>query len=142
VAADERDALAHFARFCALGEQARLAGPSLTSLVKARALRTAVDRTLELAPDFSDALVGKGELLLGLPRILGGDAAEGERLLRRALTIEPDYVGARLGLARALAARGAKAEARSEAERALASAERKRDAGDVAEARRLLAELR
>jgi len=67
VAADEQDALAHFARFCALGEQARLAGTSVTSLLKLRPIRQAVDRTLALAPDFPPALLGKGALLLSVP---------------------------------------------------------------------------
>jgi tetratricopeptide (TPR) repeat protein len=141
VAGKPDDALAHFARFCVLGEQAKLAGTSITSLGKARAMRQAVDRALELAPDFPDALFGKGALLLGLPRLLGGDAAEGERLVRRALDIDPDYVEARLTLARALADRGAREEARAEAARAARVAERKGDAADAAAARRILADL-
>jgi tetratricopeptide (TPR) repeat protein len=141
IAADDRDALAPFARFCALGQQAKLAGMSLTSLFKLRPIRAAVDRALELAPDFQDALLGKGSLLLSVPSILGGDDAEGERLVRRALEIDPDYVGARLTLAQALAERGDQAAARAEAERALSSAERKGEAEQVAEARRLLADL-
>jgi hypothetical protein len=107
VAADERDALAHFAVFCASGEQARLSGVSLTSLFGARRMRREVDRTLALAPDFADALLGKGALLSELPRLLGGDPAEGERLVRRALAVDPDYFGARMRLARILAGRGA-----------------------------------
>jgi len=141
VAADDHDALAYFARFCALGEQARLAGMSLTSLLKVRPLRRAVDETLALAPDFPDALLGKGALLLGLPRILGGDAVEGERLVRRALELDPEYVHARLTLAHTLADAGRRDEAREEASRALAAADRKHDVGDAAEARSLLDDL-
>ncbi|MEW6270486.1 MAG: tetratricopeptide repeat protein [Thermodesulfobacteriota bacterium] len=141
VAADDGDALAHFARFCALGEQARRSGASLSSLVKLWSIRDAVDRTLELAPDFPDALLGKGALLSSVPRLLGGDPKEGERLVRRALDMEPDYVGARLFLAEALLEDGRDAEAKKEAERALASAERKNDPQGVADARRLLASI-
>jgi tetratricopeptide (TPR) repeat protein len=141
IAAADQDALAHFARFCALGEQARIAGASVTSLLKLRAIRQAVDRTLDLAPDFAPALLGKGALLLNVPWALGGDAAEGERLVRRALAVDPDYFGARLRLAEALADHGQKAEARLEAKRALETAEREHDAGDTAAARRLLATL-
>jgi tetratricopeptide (TPR) repeat protein len=141
VAEKPDDALAHFARFCALGEQAKLAGKSISSLTKARAMRQAVDRAIELEPDFQDALFGKGSLLLGLPRLLGGDAAEGERLVRRALAIDPDYVSARIALAEALEARGARDEARAEADRALAVAERRRDEEDVARIRTLLGRL-
>lgn len=139
VQADDRDALAHFARFCALGEQARRSGASLSSLVKLWALRSAVDRTLELAPDFPDALLGKGALLCSVPGLLGGDPDEGERLVRRAVEIDPDYVGARLFLAERLLERGARAEAASEASHALAAAERKQDAAKIERARRLLA---
>jgi Flp pilus assembly protein TadD len=123
------------------GEQARLSGVSLTSLFGARRMRREVDRTLALAPDFADALLGKGALLSELPRLLGGDPAEGERLVRRALAVDPDYFGARMRLARILAGQGRRAEARAEAGRALETAEREQDAEDAAEARRLLAEL-
>jgi tetratricopeptide (TPR) repeat protein len=141
IAADERDPLAHFAAFCALGGQMERAGIGLAALSRLRRLRREVDRTLELAPDYADALFGKGSLLLETPRMLGGDPAEGERLLRRALEVEPDYFSPRMELARVLLERGAKSEARAEAERALAVAERKHDAEDVTEARALLREI-
>src|SRR5437667_439441 len=141
VAADERDPKAHFAVFCNLGNDLKLRGVALQSLFAVRHLRREIDRTLELAPDYADALVGKGELLLGLPRLLGGDAAEGERLLRAALRVDPDFVQAHLGLARALAARGVRDEARAEARRALAAAERAPDPAKEMEARDLLAQL-
>src|SRR4029079_13802971 len=115
IAADDTDALAHFAAFCALGRLLRNEGVSLAAPLQLRRLRREVDRTLELAPDFADALAGKGELLLNVPRLLGGDPAEGERLLRRALAIDPDYLGPRFALVEALRARGATDEARREA---------------------------
>jgi len=141
VAADERDPKAHFAVFCNLGNDLKLRGVALQSLFAMRRLRREIDRTLELAPDYADALVGKGELLCELPRLLGGDTAEGERLLRAALRVDPDFVEAHLGLARALAARGARDEARAEARRALAEAERVPDPARAAAARELLAQL-
>jgi hypothetical protein len=141
IAADERDALGHFAAFCALGGLLRQSGLSLASPARLRRLRREVDRTLELAPDFSDALAGKGALLLNLPRLLGGDAAEGERLLRRALEIDADYLTPRLALVDALRARGARDEARMEAARALAIAERKGSGDSALAAREALAAL-
>lgn len=141
IAADERDALAHFALFCNLGERLRQRGVSVRSLFELGRLRVAVDRTLALAPDFPGAYAGKGALLLDTPRLLGGDPAEGERLLRRAVELDPDYFGARLDLARALARRGAVQDARDEGTRALAIAERRGDAADVAKARAFLADL-
>jgi hypothetical protein len=138
IAADDTDALAHFAAFCALGGLLRTEGVSLAAPLQLRRLRREVDRTLELAPDFADAYAGKGELLLNLPRLLGGDPAEGERMLRRALAIDPDYLTPRLALVDALKARGATDEARREATQALAVAERKRDPEDVKAARERL----
>src|SRR5439155_314713 len=123
VAADERDAKAHFAVFCNLGNDVKLRGVAVMSLFAVRRLRREIDRTLELAPDYADALVGKGEFLCELPRLLGGDAAEGERLLRAALRVDPGFIEAHLGLARALAARGERDEARAEARRAVVEAE-------------------
>jgi hypothetical protein len=135
IAADDRDALAHFAAFCALGGLLREAGMSLAAPGQLLRLRREVDRTLELAPDFPDALTGKAALLRNLPRLLGGDAAEAERLLRRALEIDADYLAPRLELVEALRARGATGEAREQAARALAIAERKGDREDADAAR-------
>jgi tetratricopeptide (TPR) repeat protein len=140
VAADERDAKAHFAIFCNLGKQMRLDGIGVATLVSVRRLRREIDRTVELAPDYADALVGKGALLLDLPRVLGGDLAEGERLVRAALRIDPDFIEAHLALARALLARGARTEARAEAERALSLAERDGDRDRAREARDLVSD--
>jgi len=140
VAADERDAKAHFAIFCNLGKQMRLDGIGLASLMSVRRLRREIDRTVELAPDYADALVGKGALLLDLPRVLGGDAGEGERLVRAALRIDPDFIEAHLVLARALLAHGARTEARAEAERALTLAEGDGDRDRAREARDLVSD--
>jgi len=141
VAADDRDALAHFSRFCALGEQARISGASISSLLKIGPIRDAVERTLVLAPDFPDALLGKGALLVSLPALLGGDDDEGERLVRHALEIDPEFVDARLFLAETLLEDGRREAARKELERARASAERKNDDAGLANARRIEAEL-
>jgi tetratricopeptide (TPR) repeat protein len=140
VAADDTDALAHFAVFCSLGGKMRLKGASFSALTDLRRLRREVDRTLELAPDFSDALAGKGALLLDAPRLLGGDRGEAERLLRRALEIDPNYLGPRLDLVRARVGRGARDEARAEARRALEIAQRKEPA-DEERVRRVIDEL-
>jgi tetratricopeptide (TPR) repeat protein len=141
VAAEDTDARAHFAVFCNLGRRMALDGLGLRSLVSLRRLRREIDRTLELAPDYPPALVGKGSLLADTPWVLGGAPAEGEKLLRRAVAIDPDDVDARLHLARALAVNGATDEAHAEAERALGLAMRAQDASSVAEARTLLGKL-
>jgi hypothetical protein len=141
VAADDRDAVAHFALFCAVGKRLELAGPSLGSLAEVRRLHAEVDRTLALEPDYVDAIVGQGAFLLRAPRLLGGDPVAGERLLRRAIALAPDSVVARLELARGLAANGDRARAESEAAAALVSAVRLADGVREADARALLARL-
>ena len=141
VAADDGDAVAHFALFCALGKRLELARPGLGSLADVRRLHAEVDRTLALDPDYVDAMVGKGALLLRAPRLLGGDPVAGERLLRRAMVLAPESIVAQLELARGLAANGDRAGAESEAAAALASAMRLADAAREADARALLARL-
>src|SRR5205814_7654859 len=81
VAADERDAKAHFAVFCNLGNDVKLRGVAVTSLFAVRRLRREMDRTLELAPDYADALGGKGGFRCALPRLLACAAAADVRLL-------------------------------------------------------------
>lgn len=101
VAANDADADAHFAVFCALGKQMRDDGFALSALGKLRRARAAVDRALELDPDHVPALVGKGAVLIETPGIAGGDAERGRELLRRALELDPDNMAAHLYLARA-----------------------------------------
>ena len=141
ITADDGDALAHFAAFCALGGLMKSTGVSFAMAGQLRRLRREVDRALELAPEFADALAGKGSLLLNVPRLLGGDPAEAERLLRQALAIDPDYITPRLALVDALRARGALDEARVEAMQALVVAQRKGSANSARAAREALAAL-
>jgi hypothetical protein len=141
VAADDRDPVAHFALFCALGERARTGGASLQSLMAFRRMRGEVDRALELEPQYLDALVGKGAFLMNVPRVLGGSRTKGEAMLRRALALDADLFDARVALARGLDAWGDRKQARTEAQGALAVAERSGNATDVATARKLLNEL-
>jgi hypothetical protein len=138
VAADDGDALAHFAVFCSLGGRMQRQGISLAALSNLRRLRREIDRTLALAPDYADALAGKGSLLCETPWLLGGDPAAGEVLLRRAIVLDPEWVRPRLTLAEALLARGERAEAATVAREALALAEREQDAEKVVDARALL----
>jgi tetratricopeptide (TPR) repeat protein len=141
VSADDGDATAHFAVFCALGKHLRLIGVSFGSLRGLRRLRREIDRTLELAPDWVAALIGKGALLLETPRLFGGDPAQGEKLLSRAVALAPENVDAQLYLARALAAEGARDAARERARTALAAAEGRPEPALSTAARTLLAQL-
>lgn len=111
VRADAADAVAHFAVFCNLGRRLETAGVSFGALRDVRHARRALDRSLELAPDFADAVAAKGTMLHRLPRVLGGDDAEAERLLRHAFALDPENVHTRVALAEVLRAHGASAEA-------------------------------
>jgi tetratricopeptide (TPR) repeat protein len=100
-----------------------------------------LDRALELDPRYANALAAKGGVLLDLPTLIGGNPAEGLRLLRRANELNPGGVGTRVSLARALARSGDVGEARRQARLAAhhACVQRRRKALD--DATGLLAEL-
>jgi hypothetical protein len=99
VAQDDTVARAHFAVFCTLGKLIDHEGLGWRTLMAARRVRVAIERAVALAPDDVDALVGKGALLLRLPRLLGGDRQEAERVLRRALQLDPWHAAGRRYLA-------------------------------------------
>jgi len=142
---DPRDARAHFAMFCNLGKRVQMrrqavgVGAILIDLARAR---REIDYALELAPSYPDALAAKGQMLIELPRLLGGDHVEGVRLLQAAVRLVPDDARMRVMLATSLAADGARAEALEQATVAvqlLAQAGRDRE---LAVARGLVADLR
>ena len=99
IASDDGDAAGHFAVFCNLGRRLQLHPISFASLMSIRRVRREIDRTLALTPNAPGVLTAKGIMLLELPGLLGGDPPEGERLLRRALEIEPAFAEARQALA-------------------------------------------
>jgi cytochrome c-type biogenesis protein CcmH/NrfG len=138
IAADAKDAVAHFALFCNLGRQVEKAG--LGGLQVRRVLH-AVDRALELAPEWSDALVGKGSMLMQLPGLMGGDAVEGERLLRQAIALDPTFGEAYVELARGLARAGRRKEALTSATKGLELADAAADTRIAGRARALLQTL-
>jgi len=113
IAADSHDAKAHFALFCNLGKQVKVAGLGLSSLFKFRRVRRELDATLALAPDDPDALVAKGAMLLETPRLFGGDPTAAEGVLRRALAIEPDNTAAQRYLDAASTERGTNGQAQA-----------------------------
>jgi tetratricopeptide (TPR) repeat protein len=102
IEANPRHARAHFALFCNQAKQLELAGLSWRSLERLKRAKESIDQALALAPDDPDILAAKGEMLRQLPRILGGDTDEAERLFRRALARDPNHLASRLFLARLL----------------------------------------
>lgn len=110
LAARPDDPVAHFALFCNLGKRA--AASEWAEAIRAvPRLRQHIDRALELEPHYVDALAAKGAFLARLPRMLGGDPAEGERLVRTAIARAPEDAGLYLVLAAVLHARGREEDA-------------------------------
>lgn len=140
VAENVNDAKAHFAVFCNLGRKLEDDGASLAGVANVSRLKSEIDRALALEPAFVDALTAKGAFLVKLPGILGGDAEEGERMLRRAVQLAPNHVPARLELAKALDEKGDKQAALEEARTVLTLADA-RSAVEAREARELTAKL-
>lgn len=140
VARDDLSADAHFALVCNLGEMLRLDGerPSWSGF---RRMTAELDHTLALKPDHADALAVKGILLIRLPRLLGGNAREGEATLRQVIRIDPTAVSSRLALARICADRGEHEEAAILAAEALERARVQGRAAESDEAEATLAEL-
>jgi hypothetical protein len=141
VGLDDASAAAHFAVVCNLGEMLRLDGEKITSVFGLHRLLNEVNRTLELDPTHVNAMATKGNLLLRLPTMLGGDAKEGERLLRQVVQRDENAFTSRIALARTCEARGDRIEAVEFASRALEIATQQGRADKAAEAQSTLAEL-
>jgi tetratricopeptide (TPR) repeat protein len=145
VRTNPEDAVAHFAVFCNLGKRLRMKRHTLGMVAALGELGRAqreIDVALALAPDYPAALAAKGEMLVELPRFFGGDIREGERLLRRAVALDPGDPRARLLLAQVLGATGEGEEAIAHAAVAVSILERSGAASEVAAARGVLAALR
>ncbi len=138
VAADDRNAQAHFAVVCNLGETLRLDGEKITSVFALRRLMTELDRTLELDPSHLQAMATKGNLLMRLPRMLGGNAQEGEQLLREVVRRDDTAFTSRIVLAKTYDQRGRRDEALQLATRAMQIARERGHADKVAEAQATL----
>ncbi|MBY0278394.1 hypothetical protein K2Z84_23950 [Candidatus Binatia bacterium] len=141
VAESPNDAKAHFAVFCNLGRKLEDDGASLAGVANVSRLKSEIDRALALEPGFVDAMTAKGAFLVKLPSLLGGDADEGERLLRRAVALAPQHAAARLELAKALEEKGDTHAALEEARAVLTLADARSSAVEAREARELTAKL-
>lgn len=116
---DNRSADAHFALFCSIGERMRANGEVLFSVFEYGRMMDALDQTLELNPNHTDALSSKGTILIEVPRLFGGNPEKGEVMLRKVIKDAPDSINARMVVARSCAERGEHQEAFDLAKKAL-----------------------
>lgn len=116
---DSQSADAHFALFCSIGERMRSNGEVLFSVFEYGRMMDALDQTLQLNPNHTDALSSKGTILIEVPRLLGGDPEKGEAMLRQVIKVAPDSINARMVVARSCADRGENQEAFDLAKKAL-----------------------
>ncbi len=132
IAADPKLADAYYALFVNEGRKADRTGLASKALAVAH-LKSLLEKTIELDPGHAHAWEARGEMLIRLPRLLGGSASEGEQSLRRAASLAPRWAKPRLRLAELEWDRGESAQAREEAEAARDLARAAGD-GDYAEA--------
>jgi hypothetical protein len=89
---------AYYALFVNEGRVADRTGLASKALKVSR-LRSLLAKTLELNPRHAHAWEAQGEMLLRLPRLLGGSTKDGEQSLRRAAELAPTWAKPRLRLA-------------------------------------------
>jgi tetratricopeptide (TPR) repeat protein len=117
IALDPDLADAYYALFLNIGRKSERGGVG-SQMSNLSQLKSLLDRTLELDPRHAHAWEAKGEMLVRLPRLLGGSTTEGERALRRSAELAPQWPKPLLRLAELDWKNGRTAEARSEALRA------------------------
>jgi tetratricopeptide (TPR) repeat protein len=137
---DPDSAEGHFIYFAARGRRLISEG-GLAATLKMTSLNQHLTRALELNPDYAHALAAKGGILLDLPFYLGGDANEAERVLARAVHLNPKGPGTRITYAKALIRQGRKSDARENLNLAAHYACVTRRAEILAQATSLLDEL-
>ena len=89
----------------------------LRSLFLLPTIREELDTLLELDPRSVRAHILAGNVLLEVPRFVGGDRAKAEEHFKKALEIDPRFTNARVDLARVYIADARYADARRELQR-------------------------
>ena len=140
IALDPGLADAYYALFLNLGRKSERGGIS-SQMSNLSQLKSLIDRTLELDPRHAHAWEAKGEMLVRLPRLLGGSATEGERAFRRSAELAPQWPKPLLRLAELDWKNGRTGQARSEALRARDLARAAGDEDYVEQAEALLKQI-
>jgi tetratricopeptide (TPR) repeat protein len=81
----------HFYYMANMGAIAQRKG-TLTSLWKFRKIKKAMDRTLEIDPNWPPILLARAQYLMEMPGIFGGDKEEAMRLCQRVIELDPDHL--------------------------------------------------
>jgi tetratricopeptide (TPR) repeat protein len=141
VAADDRNADAHFALFANYGRLLLEEGtvPNPFNMVE---VNRELDRALELNPNHVDALISKGGLYRQLPWLLGGSLKKAEACLTRAIELDANAVGGRIELAATYRDMGEPERGVPLLEKAIQVAQQVGKFRQLAEARALLHEIR
>lgn len=141
IAANPKYADAYYALFLNLARRTERSGVAAQARSVGR-LRELLRKTIELDPRHADAWEAQGEMLLGLPWLLGGSKREAEASLRKAEEVDPSWPKPPLRLAELYRKNGDVARARAEALRARDLARRNEDGRKyLAEAEALLAAI-
>lgn len=137
LALDDRNADAHFGLFA---NQARIMAAEgiATNPFNLFTIQRELSRVLELDPNHPDGVAAKGEMLMRLPRLLGGSTREAVIYLRRAIEIDPNAVRPRIELGKAYVELGETQRARVTFEEAAVIAER---GGKLSQLERIRTEL-
>jgi tetratricopeptide (TPR) repeat protein len=139
-----RSALAHLWLAVNAGRWGQTKGV-LRSLFLLPTVKEHMETALSLDPGLVPAYVLAGSVYYEVPGLFGGDLDKSESMFKKALTLDPRWTGARVGLARTLAKQGRAAEARREAQTVLGERDPRNPADwtlkDSREARELLASL-
>jgi tetratricopeptide (TPR) repeat protein len=140
IALDPTLADAYFAAFLNIGRKSERSGAG-SQMANLSELKRLLDRTLELDPSHAHAWEAKGEMLLRLPRLMGGSTSEGERALRRSAELAPQWAKPQLRLAELDWKNGRADEARAEALRARDLARAAGDEDSLRDAEALLRQM-
>jgi len=140
IALDPNLADAYYALFVNLGRKSERTSVAAQAL-NINELKKLLRKTLELDPRHPDAWEAQGEMLLRLPRLLGGSESDGEQALRRSAELDPKWAKPPLRLAELHWKKGRKDDARAEAERARALARAAGDDDYANEAEELLKQM-